>query len=97
MVGQVPGSHPHSPTPQPPEIPDPSQGPMGEMYSAKNAPGVAAWFRKMFPHLSDKDLDKAVSGWMKNEMQFLQTLMKRLDKQRKKAMEEMKKSIQGGG
>ena len=68
---------------------------MGEMYAAKNAPGVAAWFRKMFPNLSEKDLNKAVAGWMKNEIQYLQLLMKRLEKQRKKAMEEMRKSVEG--
>ena len=42
-----------------------------------------------------KDLDKAVAGWMKSEMQYLQTLMKKLDKQRKKAMERARRAEEG--
>lgn len=97
MVGEVTPSDPNSKTdPTLKGMPDPSKGPMGEMYSAKNSPGIANWFRLEFPDLSEKDLDKAVAGWMKNEIQYLQTLMKKLDKERKKAMERARRSIEGG-
>ena len=97
MIGKVdPASDPNSKKdPSLLGIQDPSKGKMGEMYSAKNAPGVADWFRKQWPNLSDKDLDKAVAGGMKSEMQYLQTLMKRLDKQRKKAMERARRAEEG--
>ena len=98
MVGKVnppPGSN-SQPGTYFSNMPDPSAGKMGEMYSAKNNPAVAEWFKKQFPNLSEKDLNKAVAGWMKNEIHYLQTLMKRLDRERKKAMEKARRDEEGG-
>lgn len=95
MVGHVSGSPPPDPSTPDPGLPDPTEGNPKSMYSAKNAPGIAHWFRQVYPNMSEKELDKAVSGWMKNEVQFFQTLMKKLEKERKKAMQNMKDSVQG--
>ena len=94
------GSKPVGDKQPPPSPSSPGDGPplppnIKKNYPASQAPAIKSWFKKNFPLMTDAQLDKATSQFMAIEMKFLASVQKRLDKQREKANEEMKKSIEG--
>lgn len=64
-------------------------------YPSNRAPAIKKWLEKWFPDMSKPQLDKATSQFIMTEMQFLSSVQKRLEKQRKEAAKRMKKSIEG--
>lgn len=94
MVGDIPKADAPPPSPKS-DLPSQIQTGISKAYPASKAPGIKKWFEKMFPNMSESDLDKAVGMWMQNEMKYMQSFMKKLDAQKKQAFEEMKRSIMG--
>ena len=68
---------------------------MSKAYPASKAPAIKKWFQTMFPSLSGKQLDQAVSQFMQIQIQFLQHVMTQLNSQQEAALQQLKKSEKG--